>query len=154
MRPTEPFHHEHAALGEHIAALAEAAREMPHLSPEDREAERDRIVAFLRGTLVPHAAAEEEVLYPEWAALVGFADAAVPMIHDHEAIVAGVGRLEAADPSDVDALQELLYGLYALILVHFDKEEHIQLPALDAAPEVAGRVLRRMHEGAGHTHAH
>jgi hypothetical protein len=94
------------------------------------------------------------VLYPEWAALVGFADAAVPMIHDHEAIVAGVGRLEAADPGDVDALQELLYGLYALILVHFDKEEHIQLPALDAAPEVAERVRRRMGEGAGHTHAH
>ena len=39
-------------------------------------------------------AEEEEVLYPEWARLVGFPDAAVPMVHDHEAIVERVERLE------------------------------------------------------------
>ena len=40
---------------------------------------------------------------------------------------------------DVDTLQELLYGVHALISVHFRKEEDIQLPAFDAAPpEVAG----------------
>ena len=65
------------------------------------------------------------------------------MVHDHEAIVARVERLEAADPSDVDTLQELLYGLYALISVHFRKEEDLQLPAFDAAPAVAADVLER-----------
>ena len=68
------------------------------------------------------------MLYPEWAKLVGFADAAVPMMHDHEAIVERIERLEQANNDDVDALQELLYGLYALISVHFRKEEDIQLP--------------------------
>ncbi len=154
MRPTEPFRQEHQELLEHIEHIAQAAREMPRLSEDERAALRGRILDFLRGTLLPHARAEEEILYPEWAELVGFAGAAVPMVHDHEAIVARIERLEAADVADVDALQELLYGLYALILVHFRKEEDIQLPAFDAAPEVAERVIARMQAAPGHSHAH
>jgi iron-sulfur cluster repair protein YtfE (RIC family) len=152
MRPTEPFRHEHEQLLEHIEHIAYAAREIPRLSEDERDTLRKRILGFLRGTLLPHAKAEEEVLYPEWAKLVGFADAAVPMVHDHEAIVTRVERLEAADPSDVDTLQELLYGLYALISVHFRKEEDLQLPAFDAAPAVAADVLERMGVAAEHAH--
>ena len=154
MRPTQPFRDEHAELLGHIEHIAQAAREMPALSEPERGVLRDRVVTFLRGTLVPHAKAEEEMLYPAWAQLVGFADAAVPMIHDHEAIVARIERLEATAPADVHALQELLYGLHALILVHFGKEEDLQLPAFDAAPEVAEQVLNRMAGVAGHAHAH
>ncbi|HEU6445279.1 MAG TPA: hemerythrin domain-containing protein [Gaiellaceae bacterium] len=155
MRPTEPFRREHEALLSHIEHIRQAARELPRLSPEERIALVGRILDFLRGTLLPHARAEEEVLYPEWAKLVGYPDAAVPMIHDHEAIVARVERLETADADDLDTLQELLYGLYALIGVHFRKEEDLQLPAFDAAPpEVTQRVLERMEELAGHEHHH
>jgi iron-sulfur cluster repair protein YtfE (RIC family) len=155
MRPTEPFRREHEELKEHIDHIALAARELPRLSPEEREAVVQRVVGFLRRTLVPHARAEEEVLYPEWATLIGFDDAAVPMVHDHEAIVARIERLEHTDPDDVDMLQELLYGLYALIGVHFAKEEELQLPAFDAAPpEVTEAVLERMDALAGHAHAH
>ena len=155
MRPTEPFRKEHEQLLEHIEHLAAAARELPRLSDEERDTLRERIVGFLRGTLVPHAQAEEEVLYPEWSRLLGF-DAAAPMIHDHEAIVARIEQLERADIHDVDALQELLYGLYALISVHFRKEEDLQLPAFDAAPpEITEAVLERMAtETRGHEHAH
>jgi iron-sulfur cluster repair protein YtfE (RIC family) len=153
MRPTEPFRHEHEQLLEHIEHLAQAAREMPRLSEDERDALRARILGFLRGTLMPHAKAEEEILYPEWATLVGYADAPAPMIHDHEAIVARVERLEAAAPGDLDTLQELLYGLHALISVHFRKEEDLQLPVFDAAPAIAERVLERMGETAG-AHAH
>jgi iron-sulfur cluster repair protein YtfE (RIC family) len=154
MRPTEPFRQEHKELLEHIEHLAEAAREMPRLSDEERATLRTRILGFLRDTLIPHARAEEAILYPEWAQLVDFADAAVPMVHDHEAIVARVDRLEAVDISEVDTLQELLYGLYALISVHFRKEEDVQLPAFDSAPEVAERVLERMSAAASHSHVH
>ncbi len=153
MRPTEPFRREHAELLSHIEHVGQAAREVPRLSPEERRLLVTRGRGFLRDTLVPHARAEERVLYPEWARLVGFADAAAPMIHDHEAIVARIERLEATDPGDTDALQELLYGLYALIETHFRKEEDVQLPAFDAAPpEVAEAVLERMLALAGHEH--
>lgn len=155
MRPTEPFREEHEALRIHIEHLVQAGREMPSLDAAEREVVVGRIVEFLRGTLIPHAKAEEEVLYPAWAKLVGFADAAVPMVHDHEAIVARIERLERADSNDVDTLQELLYGLHALITVHFRKEEDIQLAAFDAAPpDLTRGVLERMEARTGHAHTH
>lgn len=154
MRPTEPLRQEHAELLQHIEHLAAAARELPSLSDDERELVRRRILAFLSQTLMPHARVEEEVLYPEWATLVGSPDAAAPMVHDHEAIAARVDELAAAPISDTDRLQELLYGLYALISVHFDKEEDIQLPAFDADPDAAARLLDRLHVGAGHAHQH
>lgn len=155
MRPTEPFRKEHEQLLEQIEHIAESARELPRLGDQAREALRGRVLDFLRDTLIPHAKAEEKVLYPEWARLLGFADAAAPMIHDHEAIVARVERLERADIHDVDSLQELLYGLYALISVHFRKEEDLQLPAFDAAPpELTEAVLKRMETETGHAHEH
>jgi iron-sulfur cluster repair protein YtfE (RIC family) len=155
MRPTEPFRREHEELHAHVEHIGQAAREVARLETAEREALVGRIIEFLRGTLVPHAKAEEEVLYPEWAKLVGFEGAAVPMVHDHEAIVARIEQLEHADVADVDTLQELLYGLYALISVHFRKEEDIQLPAFDAAPpEVTQAVLDRMEALGGHAHTH
>ena len=155
MRPTEPFRREHQELLTHIEHIAQAAREVARLDRAERKLLVGRIVEFLRGTLVPHARAEEEVLYPEWAKLVGFADAAVPMVHDHDAIVERIDRLEQADIEEVETLQELLYGLHALISVHFRKEEDIQLPAFDAAaPEVTEAVLERMETLTGHAHEH
>jgi iron-sulfur cluster repair protein YtfE (RIC family) len=155
MRSTEPFRREHAELHAHVEHIAQAAKEVARLDRSEREVLVGRILEFLTGTLVPHARAEEEVLYPEWARLVGFAGAAVPMVHDHEAIVARIERLEEADLDDLDTLQELLYGLYALIGVHFRKEEDIQLPVFDAAPpELTQGVLERMAALAGHAHTH
>jgi iron-sulfur cluster repair protein YtfE (RIC family) len=155
MRPTEPFRREHEELLFHIEHVGPAAREVARLDHGERELLVGRILDFLRGTLVPHAKAEEEVLYPEWARLVGYADAAVPMVHDHEAIVARIERLEHADVDDLDTLQELLYGLHALIAVHFRKEEDIQLPAFDAAPpELSASLVERMEALTGQAHAH
>ena len=154
-RPTEPFRQEHVALLEHIEHIRLTAREVPRLSPDERSAVVARVLAFLQQTLLPHARAEEAVLYPEWAELVGYPDAAVPMVHDHEAIAARIERLAATAPDDVDALQELLYGLHALIVVHFHKEEDIQLPVFDAQPQdVVDRVMSRMAEHAGPAHTH
>jgi hypothetical protein len=49
----------------------------------------------------------------------------------------------------------LLYALYALISVHFRKEEDLQLPAFDAAPPaVTEAVIARMEAVTGHDHAH
>jgi hemerythrin HHE cation binding domain-containing protein len=89
--------------------------------------------------------------------LIGVPDAAAPMVHDHEAIVARIDELERADVHDVDSLEELLYGLYALISVHFRKEEDLQLPAFDATPrEITQALIARMQAatGYGHEHAH
>lgn len=150
--PTQPFRDEHAELLVHIEHIRQAARELPRVSSEERKALLARILGFLRQTLLPHAEAEEQVLYPEWARLVGSPNAAAPMIHDHQAILARTEALTQTDPDDIDRLQELLYGLYALISVHFRKEEEIQLPALDAVPQTAELVIKRMGSHTHHSH--
>jgi hypothetical protein len=99
VRPTEPLRREHEELLVHIEHLAQAAREVPRLSEEEREALVARILGFLNGTLVPHARAEEEVLYPEWAQLVGFPGAAVPIVAARvlERMGAGTGHDHSHD---------------------------------------------------------
>ncbi len=68
------------------------------------------------------------------------------MIHDHVAIRARIAQLEQADPRDLARLQELLYGLYALISVHFAKEEELYLPLLGQAGTDVQHVLDALHE--------
>lgn len=50
------------------------------------------------------------------------------------------------------ALRRVLYGLYALVKVHFAKEEEVYLPILDArlTPETAHEMFAAM-ESAAHT---
>ena len=123
---------DHQELGEHVAHLRLAARELPDLSIEERRALVGSIVDFLDGRLVPQAAAEEHTLYQAVADLLGRPDAIAPMLYDHQAIRQRIAELKAADPADLATLQELLYGLYALISVHFWKEEELYFPLLDA----------------------
>lgn len=74
------------------------------------------------------------------------------MISDHRAIVSRIDALATAGPDDVEQLQELLYGLYALLIVHFRKEEDDYLPLFDERPpEEVAAIFERMGE---HGHAH
>jgi iron-sulfur cluster repair protein YtfE (RIC family) len=130
---------DHKELAEHVAHLRLAARELPELSIEERKVLVGTIVDFLDGRLVPHANAEEHTLYPEVAELIG-REATAPMLYDHQAIRQRLAALEAADPADLATLQELLYGLHALISVHFWKEEELYFPLLDAH-EKAGAAI-------------
>jgi iron-sulfur cluster repair protein YtfE (RIC family) len=152
-RPTDAFRAEHRALMAHVEHIRDAARRIAGQSTSERRDTVDRLTEFLVDTLIPHAQAEERVLYPAWSSIVGYDHAADAMIIDHEAIVERIRRLEQVDVSDTEELQELLYGLHALITVHFRKEEELQLPVFDARPadEVAA-MLERMH--AGHAHQH
>jgi iron-sulfur cluster repair protein YtfE (RIC family) len=101
----------------------------------------DDIVAFLRGHLVPHARAEEAVLYPAVEEAMNAPGATATMRADHAEIVARIERL--ADTANavgeswpaprlaVDLTHELV-GLSAILLLHFRKEEDVLLPVLDA----------------------
>jgi iron-sulfur cluster repair protein YtfE (RIC family) len=138
-RTSHGHRQDHKELAEHVAHLRLAARELPELSIEERKALVGTIVDFLDGRLVPHATAEEHTLYPAVAELIG-REATAPMLYDHRAIRQRLAALEAADPADLAMLQELLYGLHALISVHFWKEEELYFPLLDAH-ERAGAAI-------------
>jgi iron-sulfur cluster repair protein YtfE (RIC family) len=122
---------EHAELLEHVDHIRLAARELPELSNEEREVVVGRVLDFLQNTLVPHAETEERMLYVVVGELIGGSAATAPMVADHEAIRVLLARLEETDLADTALLQELLYGLHALITTHFRKEEELYLPLLD-----------------------
>lgn len=150
MASTDAFREEHAELLEHIEQLRAVAARLPGMSVAEREAALRPLLEFLRGSLVPHAEAEEHVLYPAVAAVLGNPEATATMISDHRAIVSRIETLAATGPDDVDQLQELLYGLYALLIVHFHKEEDDYLPLLEKRPaEELEAIFQRMGE---HSH--
>jgi iron-sulfur cluster repair protein YtfE (RIC family) len=121
----------HFELRQDLDHIRLAAQELPRVSPEERRVMIDRILEYLRDTVLPHAADEEQSLYPLVGKILGNPEATHTMIHDHLAIRARVVELAATAEHDVDRLQELLYGLYALITVHFWKEDQLYLPLLE-----------------------
>lgn len=152
MKVTDPIRRDHAEFGEHVDFVRFAAREVPRLSREEREALVGRVLDFCQGTLVPHAAAEEHVLYPQVAKLLGAPEATAPMIEDHELIREYVASLSATERDDIERLQELLYGLHALVSAHLRKEEELYFPLLD---ERAGpQVTRALDAAAAVEHSH
>jgi iron-sulfur cluster repair protein YtfE (RIC family) len=128
---TQPLRDEHSDL------LPEAGT----LPPPELRRRVDEAYEFLAHHLIPHAQAEDRALYPVVGRAMGAAEATATMSRDHVevgrlteelgslrgAIAAGqVGEGEMRD------LRRVLYGLYALVRLHFAKEEEIYLPILDA----------------------
>jgi iron-sulfur cluster repair protein YtfE (RIC family) len=101
----------------------------------------DDTVNVLREHLVPHARAEEIVLYPAVEVTMDAPHATDTMVRDHAEIRRRVDRLGAlaatvgASPPELplaEELREQLYGLYAILRLHFLKEEEVLLPVIDA----------------------
>jgi len=101
----------------------------------------EQAYTFLMHHLIPHAQAEEQVLYPTVGKLLRTLEATNTMSRDHLEVIRLTVELEAlrlnlCDPtlteSDEQALRRVLYGLYAIIKLHLAKEEEIYLPILEA----------------------
>lgn len=148
---TEPLRAEHRELMIHVEQIRAAARELPDLSPEERDVLVGRIMSFVEATLAPHARREEEVLYRVIGDILGQPRATEPMIHDHQIILETAHALGQTDAGDVQLTQELVYRLYGLIVAHFRKEEDLYLPILDLHPERAHEVIGELGVAAGHT---
>lgn len=156
-RLTQPLRDEHRELYAHVHEILSVADALADRSPD---ALRDRLAAvssFLQHDLLRHAAAEEAALYPVVGRLLGAPEATATMSRDHREIesLSGqldrlVGRLGAARVEPADA-QRILYGLYALVSLHFAKEEEVYLPILDErlTPERAARLFADL-EAAAH----
>lgn len=99
---------------------------------------------FLQDTLLPHEDAEDSALYPALAGPLGSAEATATMSRMHAEIHRLAGRLhshreiaEAAGTVTVEQSDDLLaclYGLYALLCLHFVQEEENFFVLAPAAP--------------------
>jgi iron-sulfur cluster repair protein YtfE (RIC family) len=144
LRSTKPYLDEHAELRDQVEHLPVIARELPGVDAEERFEVVERVAAFLAEILLPHCAAEERVLYPEAARLLGEQDDSEAVAADREQVRGLLGRLATVDVRDAGEIQEVLYALHALLQSHLWREEEVYLK-LAAAPdqERAGDVLRR-----------
>lgn len=153
-RPTEPLRAEHRELLPHIEALRVAADHVGAIDEAALRAELDIAHAFLTDHLMPHAIAEDEVMYPAIDRIMGAPGATATMSRDHVAVVELVdelGILRRAPGEHATDLRRVLYGLHTLVLTHFGKEETVYLPLLDEhlSAEEASRLFSAMEQAAG-----
>ncbi len=161
--PTDPIRAEHRELMPHVGHIATAAAEVTEWDVSRARRVLPRIVSFLRDDLMPHAAAEEEVLYPAVDRFIG-EGATATMIVDHIVIGESVEELAAsvdrvlADWENRELVADLsrrLAAIAAILRLHFRKEEQVLLPILDAGLSLdeGRRLLHHVGEGS-HVHDH
>jgi iron-sulfur cluster repair protein YtfE (RIC family) len=152
---SQPFRDEQRELISRIETLRTVADSIGSAPLEAvREGTREACT-FLMHHLIPHAQAEEQVLYPTIGRLLRAPEAPATMSRDHLEVIRLTEELEELrlrlfytplSESDEKALRRVLYGLYAIIKVHLAKEEEIYLPILEARlpPEEAHRMFEAM----------
>ena len=127
------FAGEHERMRDDLSILRDAAQQ---LSAGDTARALTTLRAaddFLQKTLLPHEDAEDAALYPALAAPLGSAEATATMsrmhaeihrlaerLHSHREIADAAGSVTADQSDDLLAC---LYGLYALLCLHFVQEE-------------------------------
>lgn len=138
---TQPLRDEHRELFPMVDTLRVAAEAVSKVRSDELGTLVDLAIDFLTRQLIPHAKAEEEVLYPMVARLMGAPAATATMSRDHTEVVRITAELSSLrnringsqlDEDQSRDLQRLMYGLHAIIKLHFAKEEEVYLPVLDA----------------------
>jgi|SRR5581483_8674041 len=129
----EQFKIAHQQFNAWTDELRVAARRLPDLSAGERLTLISDLVAFLHEDVEPHTRIDEQVLYPRAADRLGSPLVTAAMAYDHLAIRTWIAKLAEADVDDVDLLQELLYGLDALIRTHIWKEDELLVRPLESS---------------------
>ncbi|WNG23174.1 heavy metal translocating P-type ATPase [Cystobacter fuscus] len=131
VRQLRAEHQELRPVLEHIQALADR---LDSLEPRRQRSELLALEGLLCGRLLPHERRDDTELYPTLAPLLGGEDPLGSMSRTHREI-AHLGRLyqrrvsdlpeEGPDPAERRELRRLLYGLGAILQLHFAQEEEL-----------------------------
>lgn len=152
---TQPLRDEHKELIPHIEQILEVADGIPEAPLEQIRAGVKEVYEFLAYHLIPHAKAEDAALYPAVQKVLGSSDATRTMSRDHVEVGRYIEELaelqQRLSPQNFKSLQRLLYGLYAIVKLHFAKEEEVYLPILEErlSPEQAKEMFEAMETAAG-----
>jgi len=126
------FRREHRAFASELQRIRAVADRLEELPPEVARAELGAVQTFLVETLPRHEEEEEAAVYPVLATVMGGEDPMSSMARAHVEIshlarIYGrlLDQLPAEGPSADDAtdLRRILYGLYAILRLHFAQEE-------------------------------
>jgi phosphoserine phosphatase len=95
---------------------------------------------FLIGDIAPHEQAEDSILYPVFTRLLGGTDPTATMSRAHAEIAHMTQRLsillddidpQAPDHDDLMEVRRVLYGLHAILVLHFAQEDESYLSLAD-----------------------
>lgn len=134
--PAQVIAEEHVGLLDGVAELGRLAQAVLSMESGELTAALLTAVNFLDTELLPHADAEERLVYPAVALVLrasGGATASMALDHRriHE-LTADLERTASSPAADLDraAVQRVLLSLSAVVSLHFDKEEEDYLPRL------------------------
>lgn len=124
---------EHLRIMPQLDEIAHLADRLDHLSAHEAVAEMRRLDRFIQDELLPHERADDREIYPILAGLIGGEDPMATMSMSHGEIfrLAGVfhrqvsGLEEDLGRTDVFDLRRTMYGLHAVLLLHFAQEEEL-----------------------------
>lgn len=124
----------HDALRPQIVELAQLASRIETLPPAEARAQLQQVRDVLEQDLLPHEREEQETAYPVLEEIFGGDEATGPLVQTHHEI-RRLSRLYArlvaqlpADgprPEDLRDLRRTLYGLHAILTLHFAQEEEL-----------------------------
>jgi len=124
----------HRSLRPHIGELAALAARLDSLPPKDARAQLERLRDMLEKELLPHEREEQRTAYPLLGKMLKAEDPTGPLIQTHHEIhrlTRLFGRLvaqlpaEGPGPEDFRDLRRALYGLHAILTLHFAQEEEL-----------------------------
>jgi heavy metal translocating P-type ATPase len=141
-RPKRPEHRgladalssAHAALRPEVGELATLAARLDTLAPPLARRELERVRDVLEKELLPHEREEQARAYPVLSRMMRDEDPTGPLVETHHEIqrlVRLYGRLvdrlppEGPRPEDLRDLRRALYGLNAILTLHFAQEEEL-----------------------------
>jgi hypothetical protein len=131
---SERLEAEHLVLRPRLAVIRDTADVLDTLEPAAAMETLHRVEALLVDEVLPHEAADENEIYPQMARILPGEDPMATMSRAHREIfhLVDIFRREVADlpptgpdPADTRDLQRILYGLHAILRLHFDQEEEL-----------------------------
>ena len=156
---TQPLRDEHKELFPSVDQIRQVAELIGDAPIAEIQRGVEEVYDFLANHLKPHAEAEEAALYPVVQKVLGSPDATKTMSRDHVEVGRYIEELASLkkgisgatlNAEQVKSLRRVLYGVYALVKLHFAKEEEVYLPILDQrlTPESAQEMFEAMEDAA------
>jgi hypothetical protein len=147
-RISRRFSAEHRVLRPDLERILAVADGLGGPVPADALPAVEAVHRFLVDDLLPHERAEESELYPVLDRVLGGEDPTGTMVRAHSEIAHLVGRLgrlldelpsAGPDADEVTELRRTLYGLHAILTLHFAQEDEGYLSLTDDEESLSPR---------------